>query len=86
MRKALARLSARGVTARYVDLDALGDRVEADPAAYGLISTGACPQACLRDPELARRYLFHFDKLHFTAAGYAIVGRHAVEQLSRQPR
>jgi phospholipase/lecithinase/hemolysin len=86
MREALARLSVRGVTARYVDLDALGDRVEADPAAYGLISTGACPQACLRDPALARRYLFHFDKLHFTAAGYAIVGRHAVEQLSRQPR
>ncbi len=85
MRRALARLSERGITARYVDLDALGDRVEADPAAYGLIGTGACPQACLSDPALARRYLFHVDKLHFTAAGYAIVGRYAVEQLSRRP-
>jgi phospholipase/lecithinase/hemolysin len=83
MRRALARLSERGVTARYVDLDALGDRVEANPPAYGLASTGACPQACLRDPALARRYLFYVDKLHFTAAGYEIVGRYAVEQLSR---
>jgi phospholipase/lecithinase/hemolysin len=85
MRRALARLSERGVTARYVDLDALGDRVEADPAAYGLTSTGACPRACVGNPALARRYLFYVDKLHFTAAGYAIVGRYAVEQLSRLP-
>jgi phospholipase/lecithinase/hemolysin len=85
VRKALARLSERGIATRYVDLDALGDRVEADPAAFGLVSTGACPKACLRDPALAGRYLFHVDKLHFTAAGYAIVGRYAVEQLSRRP-
>jgi phospholipase/lecithinase/hemolysin len=85
IRKALARLSQRGIAARYVDLDSLGDRVEADPAAYGLTSTGACPQACLSDPALARRYLFYVDKLHFTAAGYAIVGRYAVDRLSRLP-
>jgi phospholipase/lecithinase/hemolysin len=83
IRRALAGLSARNIVARYVDLDALSDKVEADPAAYGLTSTGACLQACLRDPALAGRYLFYVDKLHFTAAGYAIVGRYAVEQLSR---
>ncbi|HEU0135304.1 MAG TPA: SGNH/GDSL hydrolase family protein, partial [Allosphingosinicella sp.] len=82
VRDMLGRLSRSGVAARYVDLDSLGDRVEADPAAYGLSSTGACPQACLRDPALARRYLFYVDRLHFTAAGYAIVGRYALEQLS----
>ena len=85
MRKALARMSERGIAARYVDLDALAERVEASPAAFGLAGAGACPQACLRDPALARRYLFHPDKLHFTAAGYAIIGRYAVEQLSRRP-
>jgi outer membrane lipase/esterase len=81
MRASLAKLAARGVTVTYLDLDKLGDRVEADPAAFGLISAGACPKACLSDPSLARKYLFYVDKLHFTSAGFAIIGRHAVEQL-----
>jgi phospholipase/lecithinase/hemolysin len=78
MRAELARLSAR-----YLDLDRLGDRVEADPAAFGLASAGACPRACLTDSAMAKRYLFYVDKLHFTSAGFAIIGREAVAQLSR---
>ena len=86
VRAALARLSAGGqVIARYVDMDALARRVEADPAAFGLASAGACPQACVRDPKLAARYLFYVDKVHLTQAGFAILGRHAVERW-RAPR
>ncbi len=77
----LAGLAGQGVSAQYVDLNPLGDRIEADPAAFGLISAEACPQACLDDPLLADRYLFYVDRLHFTSAGFAIVGRYAVEQL-----
>lgn len=81
MRAALARFASGGVKTHYLDLDALGDRVERDPAAFGLASAGACPAACVGDRALARRYLFYVDKLHFTAAGYAIIGRAAVAQL-----
>ncbi|MDP9413481.1 MAG: SGNH/GDSL hydrolase family protein [Pseudomonadota bacterium] len=80
MRAALARLSRRGVAAHYLDLDVLGDRIEADPRAFGLISAGACPEACLSMPALRARYLFHADKLHLSAAGHAIVGRYAVAE------
>ncbi len=86
MRAALARLSESGVAAHYLDLDVLGERVEADPKAFGLISAGACPEACLTSPALAARYLFHADKLHLSAAGHAIVGRYAVAELAERQR
>jgi outer membrane lipase/esterase len=79
----LAGYAKRGVTVHYLDLSRLGDRIEADPAAFGLASAGACPQACLTDPALADKYLFYVDKLHFTSAGFAIVGREAVALLAR---
>lgn len=85
MRKVLARLTARGIAARYVDLDALAARVEADPRAFGLDSADACPAACVTDPALARRYLFYVDKVHLTSAGFAILGRYALDQLGERP-
>jgi phospholipase/lecithinase/hemolysin len=83
MKAALASLAARGVAVHYLDLDKLADRVEADPAAFGLVSAGACPAACVTDRALARKYLFYVDKLHLTSAGFAIVGREAVAQLGK---
>ena len=84
MQAALAAYSAQGVKATYVDLNALDARVQANPAAYGLAGTGACPSACVRDPALAPRYLFHVDALHFTEAGYRIVARYALERLRQE--
>ncbi len=85
VRASLAKLASRGVTVHYLDLDRLADRVEADPAAFGLISAGACPSACIANPSLADKYLFYVDKLHLSSAGFAIVGREAVAQLQGRP-
>jgi phospholipase/lecithinase/hemolysin len=74
----LPRYRARGVNVRWLDLDRIADAVEADPAAFGLVSAEACPEACTGNPELAARYLFHADGVHLTEAGYRIVGRAAV--------
>lgn len=85
VKASLAKLASRGVTVRYLDLDRLADRVEADPATFGLISAGACPSACLTNPSLADKYLFYVDKLHLSSAGFTIVGREAVAQLQGPP-
>ena len=81
VKAALARYAKKGIAVTYVDLDRIHDQVEANPAAYGLLGAGACPSACLANPALADRYLFYVDRLHLSSAGFAIVGRYAVEQL-----
>lgn len=83
---ALAGFSAKGLATTYVDLNRLDERVQADPGAYGLAGTGACPRACVGDPSLARRYLFQVDALHFTEAGYRIVARYSLERLRETDR
>lgn len=83
MKTWLEKAASSGIAVSYVDLDELADRVEANPARFGLISAGACPAACLADPALADKYLFYVDKLHLTSAGFAIIGREAVAQLQR---
>jgi phospholipase/lecithinase/hemolysin len=85
IRASLAKLEQRGVTVSYLDLDALADKVEANPSAYGLVSAGACPAACLANPALADKYLFYVDRLHLSAAGFAIIGRQAVAQARAGP-
>jgi phospholipase/lecithinase/hemolysin len=80
----LPRYRARGVDVRWLDLDRLAGAVEADPAAFGMVSAGACPDACTGNARLAARYLFHADGVHLTEAGYRIVGRAAVAAL-REP-
>lgn len=78
----LAETAANGVIVNYLDLSQMGSVVEANPAAFGLISAGACPIACVTtDPSLLDKYLFYVDQLHMTSAGFAIVGRYAVRQL-----
>ncbi|PSJ42870.1 autotransporter domain-containing protein [Allosphingosinicella deserti] len=78
----LAETAANGVIVDYLDLSQVGSAVERNPAAFGLISAGACPVACVTtDPSLLDKYLFYVDQLHLTSAGFAIVGRYAVRQL-----
>jgi len=82
MQGSLAQLADQGVIVNWLDLNLIGDRVEANLAAFGLTSAGACPIACVTtNPELLSRYLFYVDQVHLTSAGFAIVGRYAVRQL-----
>ena len=82
MQAPLANFANQGVIVNYLDLNLIGDRVQANLAAFGLVSAGACPVSCLTTtPELLSRYLFYVDKVHLTSAGFAIVGRYAVRQL-----
>lgn len=82
MQASLADLAARGVIVNYLDLNKIGDVVEANLDKFGLISAGACPIACVTtDPSLLSKYLFYVDQVHLTSAGFAIVGRYAFRQL-----
>lgn len=82
MQAPLADLAARGMIVNYLDLNLIGDVVQANLAAFNLTSAGACPIACVTtNPELLDRYLFYVDQVHLTSAGFAIVGRYAVRQL-----
>lgn len=81
MQASLADMAADGVIVNYLDLNKIGDVVEANLDAFGLTSAGACPVACVTDPALADKFLFYVDQVHLTAAGFAIVGRYAVRQL-----
>ncbi|HEX8525772.1 autotransporter domain-containing protein [Allosphingosinicella sp.] len=82
MRTQLGNLAAQGVIVNYLDLNLIGDRVEANLAAFGLTSAGACPLACVTtNPELLNRYLFYVDQVHLTSRGFEIVGQYAVRQL-----
>jgi outer membrane lipase/esterase len=78
----LAEIAAEGVIVNYLDLNRLGDVVEANLSAFGLISAGACPIACVTtNPELLSQYLFYVDQLHLTSRGFEILGQYAVRQL-----
>lgn len=82
MQAQLSTLAANGVTVNYLDLNRVGDSIEADPAAFGLTSAGACPvAACSANPALFNQYFFYVDQVHLSSAGFAIVGRYAVRQL-----
>ena len=82
----LAGYADDGVVVHYLDLNLMGDRIIADPAAYGLTSAGGCPvaqaTACVTDPGFANQYLFYVDQVHLTSAGFAIVGRYIDAQLT----
>jgi outer membrane autotransporter protein len=70
------------VIVNYLDLNLIGDRVQANLPAFGLTSAGACPGTpCVIDAGFANQYLFYVDQVHLTSAGFAIVGKYAVAQL-----
>lgn len=82
MQAPLAALADQGVIVNWLDLNRIGDQVQANLAAFGLTSAGACPIDCVTtNPSLLSQYLFYVDQVHLTSAGFAIVGRYAVRQL-----
>jgi len=82
MQSTLSGYAANGVIVHYLDLTIVGEQVTNNLAAYGLIGV-ACPAlpntSCIADP--GQKYLFYFDQLHLTSAGFAIVGQYIATQL-----
>lgn len=80
MQTTLATYANQGVIVNYLDLNRIGDRVQANPAAFGLQSAGAVSAAgaAAGNSDL---FLFYADNVHLTSAGFAIVGQYAVRQL-----
>jgi len=79
----LAGYAADGVMVHYLDLTTIGQRIIADPAAYGFTSTGVCTpsSSCVTSTDFANQFLFYVDGLHLTSAGFAIVGKYVAVQL-----
>lgn len=80
MQTTLAGYANQGVIVNYLDLNLIGDRVQADPAAFGLTSAGASTAADVQAGR-ADQFLFYADNVHLSSAGFAIVGQYAVRQL-----
>jgi outer membrane lipase/esterase len=82
MQSTLSGYAANGVIVHYLDLTLVGQQITNNLAAYGL--TGyACPAlpntSCIADP--TQKFLFYYDQLHLTSAGFAIVGQYIATQL-----
>jgi outer membrane autotransporter protein len=82
MQVALAAIARSGVRVEYVDIAQVGDRIRANPAAFGITNLGACPLACIGNPALQNNYLFYFDAVHLTSHGFAILGQYIVNRLN----
>jgi uncharacterized protein YhjY with autotransporter beta-barrel domain/phospholipase/lecithinase/hemolysin len=80
MRTSLANFANQGAIVNYLDLNLIGDRVQANPSAYGLTSAGASTSADVAAGR-ADNFLFYADNVHLSSAGFAIVGRYAARQL-----
>ena len=82
----LAGYADNGVIVHYLDLNLMGDRIIADPTAFGLTSASNCPVAqaasCVSNQSFADQYLFYVDRVHLTSAGFAIVARYIDAQLT----
>ena len=82
MKTTLAGYAANGVMVHYLDGTVLLNQVANDLDAYGLIGL-ACPAlpntSCIADP--TQKFLFYYDGLHLTSAGFAIVGQYIFKQL-----
>jgi len=78
----LAGYAADGVMVHYLDGTLLLNEVASNLNAYGLTGL-ACPPlpstSCIADP--SQKFLFYYDQLHLTSAGFAIVGRYIAAQL-----
>ncbi len=82
MKTTLAGYAADGVIVHYLDGTLLLNQVAGNLDAYGLIGL-ACPAlpntSCIADP--SQKFLFYYDQLHLTSAGFAIVGQYIATQL-----
>ena len=82
MKTTLAGYAADGVMVHYLDGTLLLNQVAGNLDAYGLVGL-ACPAlpntSCIADP--TQKFLFYYDQLHLTSAGFAIVGQYVAAQL-----
>jgi uncharacterized protein YhjY with autotransporter beta-barrel domain/phospholipase/lecithinase/hemolysin len=82
MQQTLAGYAANGVIVHYLDGTVLLNQVSGNLGAYGLTGL-ACPAlpntSCIADP--SQKFLFYYDQLHLTSAGFAIVGQYIAAQL-----
>lgn len=82
MRQTLAGYAADGVIVHYLDVNAVGNNVMANYAAFGLTGEACPPDAtCIANQNIANQYLFYFDQLHLTSAGFAIIADYIAAQL-----
>ena len=80
----LAPLARSGVRIFFFDLAALTQRVLANPALYGFTNvTAACTlvPTCLNGSVTTQNQFLSYDGLHFTTAGFALIGRYQTNQI-----
>ena len=82
MQTSLAAIARGGVRVEYVDIALVGNAIRANPGATGITNFGACPFACIGNPALQKQYLFYFDGIHLTSAGFDVLGRYVVNRLN----
>ena len=82
MQATLAGYAADGVIVHYLDGSLLLGQVADNLEGYGLVGL-SCPAlpdtSCIADP--TQKFLFYYDRLHLTSAGFAIVGQYVAAQL-----
>ncbi|NNC47749.1 MAG: autotransporter domain-containing protein [Sphingomonas sp.] len=79
----LGTLASQGVMVHALDIGLVGANVNANLSEFGFIGE-ACPAdtSCVIDQQLASQYVFYFDQLHLTSAGFAVFGEYVAAQLS----
>jgi outer membrane lipase/esterase len=81
MQTSLAAVAAKGVRVEYVDQSLVLNAILANPSATTIRQT-ICSTACIGNPALASQYLFYFDGIHLTSAGFEILGKYVVNRLN----
>jgi outer membrane lipase/esterase len=81
MQTSLAAVAARGVRVEYIDQSLVLNAILANPAATTIRNT-ICSAACIGNPALASQYLFYFDGIHLTSAGFEVLGKYVVNRLN----
>lgn len=80
MQSLLSGYAANGVIVNYLDINLVGNRIIANPAAYGLTSAGPCTLGAACIGPAGNAYLFYFDGVHLTEGGYAIIAKYIWRQ------
>jgi len=80
----LAPLARAGIRIFFFDLAALTQKVVANPSVYGFTNvTAACTAvpSCVGGSVAAQNQFLSYDGLHFTTAGFALIGRYQTNQI-----
>lgn len=82
MQTSLASLAASGVRVEYIDQTLVLKAIVANQSATTIKFLTACPASCIGNPGLQSQYLFYFDGIHLTSAGFTILGEYVVNRLN----